>query len=119
MYPDNKLSHCVKENIVLGIYNEVVDHYGHKYGVGSKELEGIINDVDHEIYNLIEHMTSLGLDDVSVMIFSDHGMINIKETVDLKNILDMDDIKALIPEGATVKIWPKDGAVDKVRYIIT
>lgn len=64
-------------------------------------------------------MTSLGLDDVSVMIFSDHGMINIKETVDLKNILDMDDIKALIPEGATVKIWPKDGAVDKVRYIIT
>ncbi|XP_061166536.1 glycerophosphocholine cholinephosphodiesterase ENPP6-like [Saccostrea echinata] len=98
----------------IGIYIEVVDHYGHRYGVGSKELKEIIKEVDREIHTLKEQMTSLGLDDVSLMIFSDHGMANIKETVDLSDKIDMNDISVLIPEGANIKIWPKDGAIDKV-----
>lgn len=97
----------------VGIYIEAVDHYGHRYGVGSKELKDMIKKVDDEIYNLIKQMTSLGLDDVSLMVFSDHGMANIQETVDLFKTLDMDDVTALIPEGSTVKIWPKPGLIDK------
>lgn len=99
----------------LGIYIEAVDHYGHRYGVGSKELKDMIKKVDDEIYNLIKQMTSLGLDDVSLMVFSDHGMANIQETVDLFKTLDMEDVTALIPEGSTVKIWPKPGLIDKVN----
>lgn len=99
----------------LGIYIEAVDHYGHRYGVGSKELKDMIKKVDDEIYNLIKQMTSLGLDDVSLMVFSDHGMANIQETVDLSKTLDMEDVTALIPEGSTVKIWPKPGLIDKVN----
>lgn len=99
----------------LGIYIEAVDHYGHRYGVGSRELKDMIKKVDDEIYNLINQMTSLGLDDVSLMVFSDHGMANIQETVDLFKTLDMEDVTALIPEGSTVKIWPKPGLIDKVN----
>lgn len=98
----------------VGIYIEAVDHYGHRYGVGSKELKDMIKKVDDEIYNLIKQMTSLGLDDVSLMVFSDHGMANIQETVDLSKTLDMEDVTALIPEGSTVKIWPKPGLIDKI-----
>lgn len=84
--------------------------------MGSKELKDMIKKVDDEIYNLIKQMTSLGLDDVSLMVFSDHGMANIQETVDLSKTLDMDDMTALIPEGTTVKIWPKPGLIDKVFW---
>lgn len=99
-----------------GIYVEVVDYYGHIYGIGSKELKEVIKEVDREIYHLKERMISLGLNDVSVMICSDHGMTPIKETFDIEDALDYEDITALIPEGATVKIWPKDGALDKVIF---
>lgn len=98
----------------IGIYVEVVDYYGHIYGIGSKELVEVIKTVDREIHNLKEKMISLGLDDVNVMICSDHGMTPIKETLDIEDTIDYEDITALIPEGATVKIWPKDGALDKV-----
>lgn len=80
----------------------------------------MIKEVDREIYHLKEQMISLGLNDVSVMICSDHGMTPIKETFDIEDALDYEDITALIPEGATVKIWPKDGALEKViLYIIS
>lgn len=103
-----------------GIYVEVVDYYGHIYGIGSKELKEVIKEVDREIYHLEEQMISLGLNDVSVMICSDHGMTPIKETLDIEDALDYEEITALIPEGATVKIWPKDGALEKViLYIIS
>mgnify|MGYP003687577285 CR=1 FL=1 len=100
-----------------GIYIEVVDSYGHRYGVNSKELKQMIKDVDAEIYNLKKEMTSLGMDDVSLMIFSDHGMTDIRETVDLNEILDLEDVVSLIPEGSTVKIWPKEENTNKVFII--
>lgn len=79
----------------------------------------MIKEVDREIYHLKEQMISLGLNDVSVMICSDHGMTPIKETFDIEDALDYEDITVLIPEGATVKIWPKDGALEKViLYIV-
>lgn len=77
----------------------------------------VIKAVDREIHNLKEQMISLGLDDVNVMICSDHGMTPIKETLDIEDAIDYEDITALIPEGATVKIWPKDGALDKVIFL--
>lgn len=38
----------------LGIYIEVVDYYGYRYGVGFKEFKDMIKKVDDEIYNLIK-----------------------------------------------------------------
>ncbi|XP_022345085.2 glycerophosphocholine cholinephosphodiesterase ENPP6-like [Crassostrea virginica] len=99
---------------LIGIYIEVVDSYGHRYGVNSKELKQMIKEVDAEIYNLKKEMTSLGMDDVSLMIFSDHGMTDIRETVDLNEILDLEDVVSLIPEGSTVKIWPKEENTNKI-----
>ena len=96
----------------------MVDAYGHRYGVNSKELKQMIKDVDAEIYNLKKEMTSLGMDDVSLMVFSDHGMADIRETVDLNGVLDVEDVVSLIPEGSSVKIWPKEENTNKVFFIV-
>lgn len=62
-------------------------------------------------------MILLGLDDVNVMMCFDYGMIFIKEIFDIEDIIDYEDIIVLILEGVIVKIWLKDGVLDKVIFL--
>lgn len=105
--------------MISGIYLEVLDLYGHRYGVNSVELNNMLADVDKTLLDFRRNLSSLGLnDDVNIVIFSDHGMVNITKIVNITDILNISDIKIIFQEPSFLTIWPVVGQVDKVcNYI--
>ncbi|XP_048776920.2 glycerophosphocholine cholinephosphodiesterase ENPP6-like [Ostrea edulis] len=100
---------------MIGIYLEVLDLYGHRYGVNSVELNNMLADVDKTLLDFRRNLSSLGLnDDVNIVIFSDHGMVNITKIVNITDILNISDIKIIFQESSFLTIWPVVGQVDKV-----
>ena len=54
------------------------DAYGHKYGPNSSQLRDKVEQIDGVIKQLVDNVTAKGMsDDVTIMIFSDHGMTEI------------------------------------------
>ena len=99
----------------LGIYLEAIDAYGHKYGVNSAELNNMLVDVDKTLQEFRNNLTSVGLkNDVNIVIFSDHGMINISKIVNITDAFNISDIKIIFQEPSYISIWPEEGKHDKV-----
>lgn len=102
---------------LVGIYVELIDDYGHKYGPASRKMNDILVKVDKEINRMIETLEKKNiLDSVNIMIFSDHGMTPISESrvVDISPYVDMNDIDIMLEQGPNCYIWPKDGKLEKV-----
>ena len=103
---------------LVGIFTETIDAYGHSTGPNSPELIEKLVAMDGVIGQLMDNLTSEGLtDDVTVMIFSDHGMTEISpaRSVNLTDYIDLDDLKAtVLGAGPICSIWPKDDKIDKV-----
>lgn len=107
----------LKTNIFLflGIYLEAIDSYGHKYGVNSPQLNQMLLDVDKTLQDFRQNLTSNGLDDdVNIIVFSDHGMTNLSQIVNITDALNMSDIKVIFQEPPYVTIWPEEGQLEKV-----
>lgn len=99
----------------LGIYLEAIDSYGHKYGVNSPQLNQLLLDVDKTLQDFRQNLTSNGLnDDVNIIVFSDHGMTNLTQIVNITDVLNMSDIKVIFQEPPYVTIWPEEGQLEKV-----
>ncbi|KAJ8321438.1 hypothetical protein KUTeg_001010, partial [Tegillarca granosa] len=101
---------------LVGIYVELIDDYGHKYGPASREMNDILVKVDKEINRMIETLEKNNiLDSVNIMIFSDHGMTPISESrvVDISPYVDMNDIDIMLEQGPNCYIWPKDGKLER------
>ena len=62
----------------IRLYVENPDKYGHYFGPNSVELNNKLNEINGVIEQLLTNLTANGLtDNVTVMIFSDHGMTEI------------------------------------------
>uniref|UniRef100_K1S5B1 glycerophosphocholine cholinephosphodiesterase n=1 Tax=Magallana gigas TaxID=29159 RepID=K1S5B1_MAGGI len=100
---------------LIGIYLEAIDSYGHKYGVNSPQLNQLLLDVDKMLQDFRQNLTSNGLnDDVNIIVFSDHGMTNLTQIVNITDVLNMSDIKVIFQEPPYVTIWPEEGQLEKV-----
>lgn len=100
---------------LIGIYLEAIDSYGHKYGVNSPQLNQLLLDVDKTLQDFRQNLTSNGLnDDVNIIVFSDHGMTNLTQIVNITDVLNMSDIKVIFQEPPYVTIWPEEGQLEKV-----
>ncbi|XP_033733261.1 glycerophosphocholine cholinephosphodiesterase ENPP6-like [Pecten maximus] len=102
---------------VVGIYVELPDKYGHKYGPSSAKLNQKLEEIDAEMDKLLDELESRDLrDDVNIMIFSDHGMTEVSETrvINITDYVDIEDIRVVLDAGANVYIWPNPGKLDKV-----
>ncbi|XP_061166397.1 glycerophosphocholine cholinephosphodiesterase ENPP6-like [Saccostrea echinata] len=100
---------------LIGIYLEVLDLFGHRYGVNSVELNKMLVDVDKTLSYFRQNLTSSGLDnDVNLMIFSDHGMINTTKIVNITDALNLTNIKIIFQEPSFLTIWPEEGMIEKV-----
>ncbi|KAJ8307148.1 hypothetical protein KUTeg_015232 [Tegillarca granosa] len=102
---------------LVGIYVELTDKYGHKYGPKSQKLNEIIVEVDKEIYKLMESLENDGLiDEVNIMIFSDHGMTDVSQQrlVNITGHVDMKDVDVMLDSGPNVYVWPKPDKIEKV-----
>jgi predicted AlkP superfamily pyrophosphatase or phosphodiesterase len=79
-----------------------LDALEHKYGLHSKEALGYIKNIDNQIRRITEKNK-----DANIVIFSDHGGVNVKKTKDILSILKKYDCNYFL--GSTsAQIWLKD-----------
>ena len=67
-------------------YIDDLDGVGHKKGVASREWFNSLESVDYFISITYRYLSSMGRD-VKILLFSDHGMCNADEYIDLENLL--------------------------------
>ncbi|KAK3083955.1 hypothetical protein FSP39_005964 [Pinctada imbricata] len=102
------------------VYLEALDKNGHMYGAASEKVKDSLRDIDLVIQTMLLNLSSMGLrDEVNVMIFSDHGMINRTGIANLTSFIDLDDLDEMLPEMNIISIWPKQGKTEKVISDIT
>ena len=71
------------------IYFELTDKLGHKYGPFSPEVNKVLHDLDPTVGDLVTRLGQGDLDDVNVVIVSDHGMIEVSSFCSFLFIMKM------------------------------
>lgn len=101
---------------LVAIYFELTDKVGHMFGSNSNEMKSVLSKLGDALETMLIQMKIMHLmDDVNVMLFSDHGMTDIspKRVIDLNHVLNMKDIHHMY--GSTFfGIWPHKNKVKKV-----
>lgn len=96
---------------MVGIYWEKIDVEGHHFGPDSPEVWSAVQELDRALQTLNRGLTEKGLQDkVNVMLFSDHGMTNIKwmdRVIELDKYINMSDIIKTMDRGPVVNVWPR------------
>lgn len=105
---------------LAGVYVELVDVRGHKFGPDSDEVKEVVKQVDGELVRVLDALNETT--NINLMVFSDHGMAErvggaADDTSGLVNVLDYinssDWKHAAGSEYATVlQIWPKSDNED-------
>ncbi|MGD2200571.1 MAG: alkaline phosphatase family protein [Candidatus Bathyarchaeota archaeon] len=81
---------AILENDVIILGFTELDSIEHHYGVDSKEVQDKLGELSVYIDNLIEHFASNNANG-GVIVFSDHGMSEVKSSVDVQGIVkDLD-----------------------------
>jgi len=91
----------------ISLYFSDVDSMGHKYGPESREVSDSIKEIDAALGRLVKMTDESPALDVQYVIVSDHGMLPIRETVQLGKITDLRDFHVL-ERGATTLIYSDD-----------
>ena len=110
---------------LIGVYVELVDARGHKFGPDSDEVKEVVKQVDGELVRVLDALNETT--NINLMVFSDHGMAErvggaADDTSGLVNVLDYinssDWKHAAGSEYATVlQIWPKSDNEDWVSLM--
>ena len=95
-------------NTLLVVYVDVLDHRGHGYGLGSPIWNSTLVGVDHKMRELHSVLSEV-VGNFTFSIFSDHGMSNIENTIDIMKILrlmglDWRKITTFV-DATIVNIW--------------
>ena len=118
---------CQSPGLCLaGVYLELVDDSGHRYGPGSSEVTEAIKQVDFELAQLLDALDATT--NINLMVFSDHGMAQRlggadNATLALINVLDYIDRSdwqhaAGSKAGPNLQIWPKSDNEDWASLIM-
>lgn len=70
------------EKTLLVLYVDALDHRGHGYGVGSQVWSSELAKIDRDLSDFYDALKKL-LGRFAFAIFSDHGMCNITQTIDI------------------------------------
>ena len=99
-----------------GIYFELTDSLGHRFGPGSKRLMEVITDLDPIMGYLADSMANPALDDVNLVIVSDHGMTSVSENrvINLVDAIDYRDYESLLTDVAVANIYTKPQRTSEV-----
>jgi len=110
---------------VAGVYMELVDARGHKFGPGSSKAKEVITQVDAELVRVLDALS--GTTNINLMVFSDHGMAErvggaADASSGLINVLDYinsSDWKhaAGSKSAPGLQIWPKSDNEDWVSLM--
>lgn len=76
----------------------------------------VISDLDPIMDYLAESLTSFALNDVNLMLVSDHGMTSVSRSrvIDLNNVIDSSDVNSILTDVAVANIYTKPGKETEV-----
>ena len=100
----------------LASYFSTVDSAGHYYGPDAQGTIDEIVVVDNAIGHLLDGLESRGiLDEVNIMIVSDHGMTDTpaSQVINITDYITLDDV-VTIGEGPFMEIRPSEGNIEAV-----
>ncbi len=87
-----------------------LDGIGHRYGPDSTERKNMLIKVDSAIEKIYQHASSI-YDDVELLIFGDHGMAEVKQTIDLRHVINKVDFTnddSYFIDSTFARFWVRD-----------
>ncbi|CAC5386744.1 ENPP5 [Mytilus coruscus] len=108
----------VKKIDFVALYFQEPDPTGHQYGIYSNEILEKVKELDNSIGYLLDKFDSQNLwGQVNLIVTSDHGMTGVdyvNKAVDIRNYVNMTNIRRTVESGPVMHIQPVDGKVDEV-----
>jgi len=101
----------------MALYFSKVDTYGHWYGPESDSVKTAIEEIDSHIGYLRRELVRIGqLDDLNVLIVSDHGMMEVSDekVIVLDEMIDLDSVE--VTDWAPVTTIWANSDIKKVVY---
>lgn len=120
-YIKYEISKCKPEFVHIHIGN--TDGIGHKFGPNSNEIKKDIEKID-KIIEEFYHFLSLQFDTINLIIYGDHGMVPIANTIDIWNLLENSNLKigkdyVVFLDSPMARFWFKNkNAEKKIRDIL-
>ncbi|XP_073677113.1 glycerophosphocholine cholinephosphodiesterase ENPP6 [Garra rufa] len=103
---------------MAGIYYEKIDVEGHHFGPRSPEIQRAIRSLDQAFQMLNQKIKEKNMrDDINVVLFSDHGMTELKwmeKVIELEKYIDKSQIIKMMDRGPVVSLWPKQDTFEEV-----
>lgn len=103
---------------MAAVYWEKIDVEGHHFGPDSAEVRKAVQELDGAMQVLSHSITEKGLQDkLNVLLFSDHGMTNIKwmdRVIELDKYINMSDVSKMMDRGPVVSLWPSGPKYNQV-----
>lgn len=98
----------------ISLYFSDVDSMGHKYGPDSVEVQNALKDIDAAIGEIVQ-FTDQSAMNVQFVIVSDHGMMPIKQQIDVTGMADWTGFTSM-ERGATSLLYASDPAKVEAAY---
>ncbi len=100
-----------------------LDSVTHRNGVNSEAALRAIRENDQNVKRIVEHFQQITHDAVNVFAFADHGMVNVKGSVDLVKpleeiglILGVDYLAFL--DSTIARFWAEDDVIRKIEVTL-
>lgn len=103
MYAIDRAIELIEEKrpVIAVINLPGIDRIGETYGPLSKELLDHLEEIDRWINALLKSLEEI-YDDYLLILLSDHGMVEVRENIDLREVIDLDAIICISHRAAHV-----------------
>ncbi|XP_053486532.1 glycerophosphocholine cholinephosphodiesterase ENPP6 [Ictalurus furcatus] len=102
---------------MVAVYYENIDVEGHHFGPGSEQVRTAVRSLDAAFQTLNHKIKEKDLeDDLNVIMFSDHGMTDIKwmdKVIELEAYINMSNMINMMDRGPVVSLWPKPAMLEE------
>ncbi|XP_051514530.1 glycerophosphocholine cholinephosphodiesterase ENPP6 [Myxocyprinus asiaticus] len=103
---------------MAAIYYEKIDVEGHHYGPQSIQIQRAVHSLDQAFQTLNRKIKEKNMrDELNVVLFSDHGMTELKwmeKVIELEKYIDMSNIIKMMDRGPVVSLWPKQDKFEEI-----
>uniref|UniRef100_A0A672QND2 glycerophosphocholine cholinephosphodiesterase n=1 Tax=Sinocyclocheilus grahami TaxID=75366 RepID=A0A672QND2_SINGR len=114
----NSVLMTITASDMAGIYYEKIDVEGHHFGPRSPEIQRAIRSLDQAFQILNQKIKEKNMrDEINVVLFSDHGMTDLKwmeKVIELDKYIDLSHIIKMMDRGPVVSLWPKQDKFEEI-----